>query len=149
MICKCGCGQTPPLATKTHRSRGWIKGQPLRFIHGHNTALRSPFRSLAERHAFYVQMADGDACYVWTGTKNPKGYGVLGVGSRTDGTRRVVLAHRLAWELVKGPIQPGLDALHSCDNPPCVRFSHLFLGTQADNMADMANKGRGRGRLSA
>ncbi len=50
----------------------------------------------------------------------------------------------LAWEIVKGPIPPGMHVLHRCDCPPCVRPDHLFLGTHADNMRDMIAKGRGR-----
>lgn len=77
-------------------------------------------------------------CHVFTGTK-PTGYGTISV----DGEMR--LAHRVAWELAYGAIPPGLWVLHRCDHPPCVRVDHLFLGTRADNTADMVAKGRGRG----
>jgi hypothetical protein len=53
-----------------------------------------------------------------------------------------VQAHRFAYELAYGAIPPGLWALHHCDNPPCVRPDHLFLGTQSDNMLDAIHKGR-------
>jgi hypothetical protein len=52
------------------------------------------------------------------------------------------MAHRYAWELTYGPIPEGLSVLHRCDVPRCVRPDHLFLGTQADNLADMTAKGR-------
>lgn len=52
-------------------------------------------------------------------------------------------AHRLAWELANGPVPAGQFVLHRCDNPPCARPDHLFLGTAADNTADMRSKGRG------
>ncbi|MCH8043014.1 MAG: HNH endonuclease [Planctomycetes bacterium] len=53
--------------------------------------------------------------------------------------------HRLAWEFANGrPVPQGLQVLHDCDNPPCCNPSHLFLGTNADNNADMMSKGRNR-----
>jgi hypothetical protein len=51
--------------------------------------------------------------------------------------------HRVAWELAFGPIPEGLWVLHHCDNPPCVRPDHLFLGTNLDNVQDKCRKGRG------
>lgn len=86
-----------------------------------------------------------DACWLWTANRNRNGYGTLKVGSRRDATRRTMLAHRKAWELMRGQIPPGSCVLHRCDNPPCCNPAHLFLGTQADNLADMHAKGRGRG----
>lgn len=52
-------------------------------------------------------------------------------------------AHRYAWTLSNGPIPPKIEVCHHCDNPPCVKVSHLFLGTQRDNLRDMTQKGRG------
>lgn len=58
------------------------------------------------------------------------------------------LAHRLSWLTFVGPIPNGARVLHKCDNPLCLEPSHLFLGTQADNVADMLGKGRGRKKMA-
>ena len=80
-----------------------------------------------------------NGCLEWTKSTNRNGYGLIGF----DGKCR--LAHRVAWELANGPIPDGLNVLHHCDNPPCCDTEKcLFLGTQADNVADMEAKGRGR-----
>lgn len=98
-----------------------------------------PILSVGERLAVgLVRALNG--CLEWTGATNPAGYGLINV----DG--KAVLTHRLAWTLANGPILDGLHVLHHCDNPPCGETeTHLFLGTDADNRADMAAKGRGRG----
>ena len=78
---------------------------------------------------------------------NTNGYITLtvgGVGKAHSGERgRRVYAHRWAWEQANGPIPDGMMVLHRCDNPACWNIDHLFLGTQADNMADMRAKKRG------
>lgn len=80
-------------------------------------------------------------CREWTGA-DKDGYGRILVGSRADGSRRLVYTHRLAWELQHGPIPGGMIVCHACDNPPCCNPGHLFLGTPEANMRDMAAKGR-------
>jgi hypothetical protein len=62
----------------------------------------------------------------------------------SDGSR--MPAHRFAWLAYKGRIPTNLWVLHTCDNPPCVNPDHLFVGTHQDNMRDMKDKGRARGR---
>lgn len=96
--------------------------------------------SLAKRLWTKVDQRGPDECWPWTGRWRVRDYGMLGRGSRNDGA---VLAHRAAWEVTHGPVPEGLCVLHSCDNPPCCNPAHLFLGTQADNMRDMAAKRRG------
>lgn len=81
-----------------------------------------------------------EGCHLWTASRCRGGYGNF--GADTQGVRRHMKAHRFAWEIAHGPIPEGMDVCHHCDVPACVRVEHLFLGTHADNMADMMNKGR-------
>jgi hypothetical protein len=74
-------------------------------------------------------------CWEWTGGKVSKGYGHVWIGDRGVG------AHRLAWFLETGR-WPEPCALHHCDNPSCVRFTHLFEGNNFDNQQDSRRKGR-------
>lgn len=95
-----------------------------------------PRPSAEERFWSYVDTT-GD-CWEWTGGQIRMGYGHFKPG----GQRGTVKAHRFSWQLAFGQIPDGLFVLHHCDNPPCVRPAHLFLGTHLDNMADKKAKGR-------
>ena len=73
----------------------------------------------------------------------------LGVGEwYINVNKKLVRANRFSWELHNGPIPSGLCVLHHCDNPACIRPSHLFLGTNKDNSEDMVAKGRAKGGVS-
>ncbi len=78
-------------------------------------------------------------CWLWTGTRTEDGYGRTGASEKSSSP---LYAHRVSWELANGPIPDGLFVLHRCDNPPCVRPDHLFLGTTKDNADDAQAKGR-------
>lgn len=94
---------------------------------------------LVQRFWRFVQK--GDECWEWTGTRLPRGHGHFMVGKRHTNPK-TTLTHRFSWELHNGPIPAGLCVCHKCDNPPCCNPAHLFLGTHADNMRDMKEKGR-------
>lgn len=101
--------------------------------------------------------SDPAMCWEWPGARTPQGYGKVGTGIGAS----MVYTHRLAWEEWYGPIPRGMQVLHTCDNPPCVRnddggtydvagisyerHGHLWLGTNAANVADKIAKGRHAG----
>lgn len=81
-------------------------------------------------------------CWPWTACKATRFKGTYGHFRWCEGDRR--LAHRVAYELSKGPIPKGMSVCHSCDNGLCCNPAHLWVGTHQDNMRDMARKGRAR-----
>ena len=95
--------------------------------------------SISER--IDINVDKGSGCWLWLLSK-AFGYGNFKVNGKTK------RAHRVAWEEFNGPIPEGMNVCHTCDNPSCVNPEHLFLGTQYDNLQDMKQKGRGRGRYS-
>ena len=96
-----------------------------------------PFTSQEQAH-FWSRVSVGAqvVCWPWTGCVLPKGYGVITFHQRS------LYAHRVAYSLTFGVSLVDLCVLHTCDNPRCCNPDHLFLGTDADNVADMHGKGR-------
>jgi hypothetical protein len=78
-------------------------------------------------------------CWEYTGAMDSGGYGSIGITTgQSDRT------HRVSWRLHYGEIPAGMFVCHTCDNRPCCRPDHLFLGTVQDNNADRDAKGRNR-----
>lgn len=101
-----------------------------------------------ERYWMKVIRSD-EGCWDWAGSKSTNfGYGLMKTGPR--GATRQEAAHRLSWEIHFGPIPAGMNVCHRCDNPPCSRPDHLFLGDDSANMRDRDIKGRhGSARLTS
>lgn len=87
---------------------------------------------------------DSNGCWLWhkATSKRDGGYGKMCGGSRSDGTRRTVSAHRTSYEAFCGPIPDGLWVLHTCDVPGCVNPEHLYIGDRVQNTKDMMDRGR-------
>ena len=106
------------------------------------------YRHMTDIDRFFEKVQKGHKCWKWiAGTRS--GYGAF----RSKGSQ---YAHRFSWEIHKGKVPRGLHILHRCDNKLCVSPSHLFSGTQQDNVADRVSKGRtargersGRSKISS
>lgn len=121
--------------TPSH-GRGWCHKHYQRW-QAHGDPVKLALGTLEERfHDKYIPEPNS-GCWLWIANANRTGYGCL-----SDSKQR--LAHRISWEIHRGPIPEGLYVLHKCDVPICVNPEHLFLGTHQDNMDDMVRKGRGR-----
>ena len=87
--------------------------------------------SIEKRFWKKVDKRSKDECWNWIGGCTDRGYGCIG-----DGSNRTISAHRLSWRLHFRNIPIGKFVLHKCDNKRCINPTHLYLGTQSDNMRD-------------
>ena len=95
-------------------------------------------RTLTERFDAKYTRGHVGGCWLWAGCLTAHGYGRFFSDGKSQG------AHRYSYERFVRPIPEGLFVCHHCDTPNCVNPAHLFLGTSADNMRDMKEKGRAR-----
>ena len=101
-----------------------------------------PHRPLIERFSEKYEVDATTGCWLWKAAVTPTaGYGMINAGRGQGNTT----AHRVSYRLHKGPVPPGANVLHRCDTPACVNPDHLYLGTHADNMRDMAVRNRAKG----
>lgn len=119
--CRCSCGKRRVISGAFLKNGKWRSC-------GHSAPLD---QRLEEKTIKYP-----GGCWEWTGCRNRKGYGVISLNGKN------VSVHRLVYRRTFGRIPRRLYVLHRCDNPPCCRPDHLWLGTHLDNMRDMVRKGR-------
>lgn len=118
--CHCGCGEKTRLARQNHAKCGFVRGQPIKFILGHNARRRGP--------DYEVQSAGYTTpCWLWNGALIQGGYGRYQRGPKGQP------AHRAYYEKLVGPIPDGLDLDHLCRVRRCVNPSHLEPVTAAEN----------------
>lgn len=127
--CQCGCGEKALVPSKNNKSKGWVKGCPMPFYGRHSRRKPGP-RYIEEDRGYTTP------CLIFQGYIDASGYGSDWVNGKSQH------AHRAAWIRTNGPIPDGLFVLHRCDVKACTDLGHLFLGTQADNIADKVSKGR-------
>lgn len=130
MLCECGCGNPTSPAVQTDRRRGWIQGQPLRFVHNHR--LKGERIPLIERFWPKVNrngpMWNGTPCWLWIGAIKDQGY-----GNFKDSSGKTRTAHCVSYEQLVGPIPTGLELDHLCRVLNCVNPGHLEPVTKTEN----------------
>ncbi len=126
---------------RPHHARGWCQAHYSRIRwRQREPVVRPALPTIAER-LWSKALADGTGCWIWQGSKSG-GYGALRVGGRGVHGGRMLRAHRIAYELVKGPIPKGLTIDHLCRVRACINPDHMEPVTMTENTL------RGRGITS-
>lgn len=127
-----------PIGARTGSGRGWCAKHYTRWrVHGDPLFV---ITDLGRFEAKVDRTTTPDGCHTWTAARDPGGYGHFWIKAG-----RLMLAHRWALgQAIGRELTADEKACHTCDNPPCVRREHLFVGTQADNVNDAIRKGRHR-----
>lgn len=132
--CQCGCKGLTSRTTLVNENGETIRIDCKRCLPSHKASKKTPSQ-LFGNHVI-IRECYPDQCWAWRGKIHSQGYGVFTY--RGD----EIYAHRFSYEYYFGEIPDGLHVLHKCDNPPCCKPEHLFLGTNADNVADAVAKNR-------
>lgn len=127
VLCECGCGQETRIAPCTDRSKGWIKGEPLRFVLGHRWLGVKPPNADRPIEYSVVDLGYASPCWIWRGSVSHNGYGLI----FRDG--RSYRAHRFVYEKTHGPIPDGLEPDHLCRQRICINPDHLEPVSRAVN----------------
>jgi hypothetical protein len=131
--CLCECGRACEFSRERMQAGAFLLCEPCR-RKAADDRFREHFWGRVSKSGLFHPVCG--QCWEWTGARFRYGYGAQGWKGKNH------KAHRIAWELVNGPIPDGMCICHHCDNPPCCNPAHLFLGTMQDNMDDKHAKGR-------